>query len=336
MLLRSIHFRNFKALRHLDLDLRELTILTGPNNAGKSTALSAIRLLDTALRIARRRSPHLMPTPLGRRLAYRVPTEGLSISIENIHTDLVDSDTTVEFILDGGGQLLMHFPPDGGCIFCVSGGLELPQSPSIFRRVIPLQVVQVPVLGPLEDEESLVQETTLMRGIGTHRAARHFRNYWHRYPENFGDFADRIRQTWPGMEVEPPEMITVLKGRILFMYCRENRQTRELYWCGFGFQIWCQLLTHVSRAGPGDVLVVDEPETYLHPSVQRQLLQILRETGAQVVLATHSATLIASAKAGEVAGVDRTRRTVCRYEETGTPLCEELGLLPERDARDSP
>ena len=110
------------------------------------------------------------------------------------------------------------------------------------------------------------------------------------------------------MEIEPPELTVGLKGGILFMYCRENRLTRELYWCGFGFQIGCQLLTHISRARPGDVLIVDEPETYLHPRVQRQLLQILRETGAQVVLATHSATLIASAQAGDVVGIERNQR----------------------------
>ena len=52
MPLKSVHLRNFKALRHLNLDLRGLNVLTGPNNAGKSTALSAIRLLDAALREA--------------------------------------------------------------------------------------------------------------------------------------------------------------------------------------------------------------------------------------------------------------------------------------------
>ena len=74
--------------------------------------------------------------------------------------------------------------------------------------------------------------------------------------------------------------------------------------------------------------MVDEPETYLHPRVQRQLLQILRETGAQVVLLTHSATLIASAEAGDVVGIERNQRSVLRYDETGTRLCERLGLLP--------
>ena len=77
----------------------------------------------------------------------------------------------------------------------------------------------------------------------------------------------------------------------------------------------------------GDVLIVDEPETYLHPRVQRQLLQILRETGLSG-LATHSATLIASAQAGDVVGIERNQRSVLRYDETGIRLCERLGLLP--------
>ena len=56
MTLQSIHFRNFKALRSLQLDLGELTVLTGPNNAeiDRSQCHST---LDAALRYARRRSP---------------------------------------------------------------------------------------------------------------------------------------------------------------------------------------------------------------------------------------------------------------------------------------
>ncbi|MEZ0305228.1 MAG: AAA family ATPase [Hyphomicrobiaceae bacterium] len=58
----------------------------------------------------------------------------------------------------------------------------------------------------------------------------------------------------------------------LTMFCLEERMTREIYWVGFGFQIWCQLLTHLSRAAENALVVVDEPEVYLHPDVQRQLL----------------------------------------------------------------
>ena len=109
-----------------------------------------------------------------------------------------------------------------------------------------------------------------MDGLSTHRASRHFRSYWHYNPEGFEDFAALIARTWPGMAIKAPEL-DHSTGE-LTMFCLEERMTREIYWVGFGFQIWCQLLTHLSRAAENALVVVDEPEVYLHPDVQRQLL----------------------------------------------------------------
>lgn len=86
--------------------------------------------------------------------------------------------------------------------------------------------------------------------------------------------------------------------------------------------------THL-QSQSGNIIVVDEPETYLHPKVQKQLLGILRETGAQVFMASHSATIIATAKPEEVMGIDREGNKEQRYKETGIALCQRLGLLPQ-------
>ena len=43
MLLRSIHFENFRALRDATLPLGRLTLVIGPNGSGKSTAMLALR-----------------------------------------------------------------------------------------------------------------------------------------------------------------------------------------------------------------------------------------------------------------------------------------------------
>jgi predicted ATP-dependent endonuclease of OLD family len=80
------------------------------------------------------------------------------------------------------------------------------------------------------------------------------------------------------MQIEAPERADRMSSR-LSMFALENRITRELFWSRFGFQIWCQLLTHISRAQGSSLLVVDEPEIYLHPDVRRQLLGILRDAG---------------------------------------------------------
>jgi AAA domain, putative AbiEii toxin, Type IV TA system len=156
-----------------------------------------------------------------------------------------------------------------------------------FKRAFPIDLTVVPVLGPVEHREKRRERETVVAGLSTHRASRHFRSYWYDFPDGFEDFAALIRTTWPGMDIQSPEVADPFTGE-LSMFCLEDRMTRELYWAGFGFPIWCQLLTHVSRAKDATLLIVDEPEVYLHPDVQRQLLGILRDTGPDIVFATHS------------------------------------------------
>ena len=330
MHIRSVHFRHFKSLRKVDLELGPLNILTGPNNGGKTTLLSALRLLDLAVSRARTRRPTSVRTPAGRRDGLRIDTDSVSTSVANVHTDLLPLDTTIDYVFVSGERLQLWFPSDGGCVLLGGDGANLPLTTGEFKKRFAGEVVQVPTLGPLEDREPLLKEKTVQKGLNTHRASRHFRNYWYRNPDGFDAFAALVARTWPGTEVSPPELIIADKGPMLQMFCEERRRLRELYWCGFGFQVWCQLLSHIVRAGPSSLLVVDEPETYLHPRVQRELVALLRSTGAQVVVASHSATVIASARAGEAIVLDG-KDGVCRRPRVhGMALCRDLGLLPER------
>lgn len=83
------------------------------------------------------------------------------------------------------------------------------------------------------------------------------------------------------------------------MFCTEERETREIFWAGFGFQVWCQLLTHVVRHRETNLLIIDEPEIYLHPELQRQMVAMLRDAGPDVLLATHSAEVVGEAEPPE-------------------------------------
>ena len=60
--------------------------------------------------------------------------------------------------------MTLYFPADGGFIFFVQG-VAAPKSPTAFKSTFPFQLIQVPVLGPLEDPEPLVQDATLKRGL---------------------------------------------------------------------------------------------------------------------------------------------------------------------------
>ena len=101
----------------------------------------------------------------------------------------------------------------------------------------------------------------------------------------------------------------------LSLFCLEDRITRELYWAGFGFQVWCQLLTHLVRADTSTVVVADEPEIYLHPDVQRQLLGILRDLKTDVLVATHSSEIMAEADPSEILLINKRQRKAERLTD---------------------
>ena len=285
--LKSIKFSNFKGLREFELQLNHMNILVGQNNSGKSTILSAFRILAAGIKVATKRKPEIVEVAGKRRFAYRINPHDLPFSFENVHTDLSESDTNINFLLTNATSLRLHFPIGGGCfLYCEQNGV-IPESPTEFKRACPIVINHVPVLGPVDYYEQSLTEETVHRGLNTHRASSHFRNYWYYQKGDFAKFASLLKQTWPGMTIAPPEIHRSDKV-YLMMFCTENKLDREIFWAGFGFQVWCQLLTHLCRSDIADLLIVDEPEIYLHPDLQRQLIGILRELGPDIVVATHS------------------------------------------------
>jgi energy-coupling factor transporter ATP-binding protein EcfA2 len=304
--IRRIEFLNFKALSNYSLSLGEVNVLVGPNNSGKSTVIGALRTLDAAVRSARGRAPTRIHFGEEAKIGYRIPNESVPISLENVHTDYNSAESRVTFHLANGNSLALVFESDGGCVLVPTAESGVITSAAVFRREFPINLVIVPVLGPVEHNEKRRERGTVVAGLSTHRASRQFRSYWHYYPEGFDAFAALVERTWSGMQIEAPEFDPGTAE--LTMFCLEGRMTREIYWVGFGFQIWCQLLTHISRATSDALVVVDEPEVYLHPDVQRQLLGILRDSGADVLMATHSSEIIAEADPSEITMIDKGRR----------------------------
>ena len=231
----SIKFRNFKGLQNFSISLHAMNVLVGPNNCGKSTILGAFRLLEQALRTSGSYKPSIVETHTGHQdFGHKVPPGQIANTLENVHFNYQALDSRIEFRYSTGGILTLFFPADGGmtCYWSVAG--RPIRTPSSFRKHFPDKVQVVPILGPIEQDEPIVNDKTVKRAAGTHRASRHFRNYWFKNPDGFGSFRELIEQTWPGMSIAKPEMLNNLDPRLTMFVC-EDRIDRELYWSGLGF-----------------------------------------------------------------------------------------------------
>jgi recombinational DNA repair ATPase RecF len=187
--IRRIDFLNFKALARYSLILGEVNILVGPNNCGKSTIVGALRTLDAAVRFARTRPPTRVHLGEEGVIGYRIPRESVPISLENVQTDYNGDESLVTFHLSNGNALDLVFPSDGGCVLVPRPEGGMVTTTALFRRAFPIDLVIVPVLGPVEHNEQRRDRSTVVGGLSTHRASRHFRSYWHYNSDGFATFA---------------------------------------------------------------------------------------------------------------------------------------------------
>lgn len=312
-----VHFRRFKAFNDFTLDIRRINILVGPNNAGKSTTISAFKILSAGLRKARNRNATIVHGKSTDVLGYSVDISAISIAEENIfHNYDDDLPAEIRFTLTNNCSITLLFPEVNVCsMFVESSGVEI-NTTSAFKKLVEVEVGFVPILGPVEHREPLYEKETALKSLYNYKAARNFRNIWFHFPTNFERLKEEIGRTWPGMDIKRPERYYIDNKPYLSMYFVEGRLDRELYWSGFGFQVWCQMLTHLIASKKVSLFLIDEPDIYLHSDLQRQLLGILRQLGPDILIATHSTELVSEAESEELVLINKQRKRAKRIRKS--------------------
>lgn len=312
----SIRYSNYKTFRQYSVSINEFNVLVGPNNSGKSTIIGSLKILTEALRKARARNPTLVNGPDGRVRGYEIDLTNVPISTENVFFNYDDSTPAkIKFRLSNGNELILFFPKQNVCLlipYTIGPQVTLTRQ---FKCNFDLSIGFVPTLGPVEHDELLYQQEAARLALITTRASRNFRNIWHHYPDEFDEFRKLLTRTWPGMDIQRPEVDISHDKPMLHMFCPEERIPREIFWAGFGFQVWCQMLTFIVKNQGASLFMIDEPDIYLHSDLQRQLLTILKDLGPDIIIATHSTEIITEAEPDDILLINKNAKSAKRLKD---------------------
>ena len=332
--LRTLKLVNYKGFADHTISFRSTNVMVGANNAGKSTALSALRLIAAMLPTARRMAPTTVGTYKGIRTRgwpiTATAIDSSAFSVDNIRHDFRPDETRLEVTVNNGTKLIAAWATDepeeeGGLppvgMFYVVPPPDSYVAPRTAAKTLVPEIAVVPTLTPLDDKESAVSAETLRRHISGRRSSRYFRNALYQLSgEQWDSFSVFVYE-------QTPEIGNLTISRSfgssddvydLFYEESETRHEREVGWAGDGIQIWLQVLFHLWRQSEADVLILDEPDVFLHPDLQRRLARLVFNRGQQTTLATHSIEILAEAEPGSALWVDRSRRTSERPRKDGS------------------
>lgn len=321
-MLKSLRLVKFRAFQNFTVHFGATAYLLGPNNAGKSTILTSLRLVHELLRTAFARKPDFSQADRGSwLLAYPVSLDELPALSESIRHEFRTSEARLELTWASGAKLIAVWPEDEDidAFFYLKTAIgQQPQTPAQVRSSFS-QIGIVPVLAPLEHTETILTEAYVRGNVSGRLSSRHYRNnLW--LLDRSGDmsaFAE-FATPWLGeIEIRELETRKADGGMVLDLYYGEagSHVPKEIVWAGDGFQVWLQILFHLFRLRNVETIVLDEPDVYLHSDLQRKLVRLLTSLDKQVIVATHSTEIIAEAARSDVVIIDKSLRNGIRAKD---------------------
>lgn len=320
-MLKQLRLVKFRSFEDFTVTFGQGSYLVGPNNAGKSTLLTAVRLADSLIRHAHRRNPDRATLDLGlRQVSYPVNLREFPSLRESLRFEFGVDETRLELQWKSGAKLTAVWPNEadyeGEGYFYLSDDNGMPVKSTRAARDAFRPLGTIPILGPSDSNEKLLDVDYVKQNLAGRLSSRHFRNQL-RLLKQAGELDDfwTWAKPWLGdIRFDSLDQTMGDDGPSLKMFFFEgsSRVPKELVWAGDGVQVWLQILYHVYRVRHHDTIVLDEPEVFLHPDLQRRLVRLLEATEKQVVVATHSAEMVTESDGRLTTVVDRTRKRAFR------------------------
>lgn len=306
-MLKTLRLRNFKGFRDQLIEFEEFSVVIGRNNAGKSSAFEAIRILANA--ISKFGAGKFVPSPswtTGNGVGIALPCDDQQRKPETLFFRYSDPPATITATFSNDAKVDV-FIGNGGIIFAEANTpTESPVNslPRVRECEFP-QISILPQIRPLEDHETVLRADYVRKCIDTHLSSRHFRNQIRFLPNQFESFCDLFQQTWSGLRICEFLSHDAVHEDELALMLMDDGFVAEAANFGHGLQMWLQIVWFIARTPSNSIVVMDEPDVYMHPEQQTKMISLLRNRYQQCLVSTHSEQIIRSCDSKELLRLHR-------------------------------
>jgi predicted ATPase len=304
-MIKQVTIKNFKALRNASISLSNLTVFTGINGMGKSTFIQALLLLRQSH--LEKRLPKLLLLN-----SEKYVSLGKSKDVFNFHADYEESiEIKLETTLLGKIDIKTNDRTGRAWLnidsYLPKEWLQVENEP-LFIDKKEFQYLQAERVSPKSTYGTDEYEVVELRNLGNkgeftaHFIAKH-KDEKVKLPSliNKSGKSDNLLaqlDTWLSKITKGVRLISNLdesanSARISYQFDDGDDLTPEFspVNVGFGLTYVLPVLVAVLSAKPGDLVIIENPESHLHPTGQSAIgyfLSLAAQDGLQLIVETHS------------------------------------------------
>jgi len=308
-MLTKIRLQNFRCFDDHTIPLRQCTVVVGMNNAGKSTLVDALRLVSIVssryLTLPIQKPPNWGHIPL-REVGIAPSIEGMEFNTQNLfyHYGELPAIVTATFL--SGSSIKIYVGNDGAIhavLFDKTGSVIKNRAQARESELGKVEIM--PQVAPVERKETILNPDYVRRNLSSIHAPRHFRNQINLLQEFLPLFRTIVEETWRGLQVIELEGKGSSTGNSLNLLMRNDDYVAEISTMGHGVQMWLQTMWFLARIETNVPVILDEPDVYMHPDLQRRLIRLLRYQPRQIVVTTHSVEIMSEVDPEDILVLDR-------------------------------
>lgn len=329
----ELRLKNYRGFREHRVPLRATTVAVGRNNAGKSTIVEALRILALVVtrfdRLVVKPVPAWLDAPRSE-VGVAPALEKAGLNLDSLFHGYGEPPAEITGIFESGHSVTVYLGQEArihGVLKDKKGSVL--GTPGRMRRASLTSLAALPQLGPVALEEKILMPEYVRASMSSSLASIHFRNQINLLNERLGEFKRLAEETWPGLRIVELQGKGKAVGTRLALLIKDSDFVAEVAWMGHGLQMWLQTIWFLTRTPKASTVVLDEPDVYMHPDLQRRLFRFVKERFAQVIVATHSVEIMQEADPANILIVDR-RHGVSRFADSQPAvqrLVEQIGSI---------